>query len=224
MFACPLEKPRNIPFSGQWVWWGFSHILGYLSQHLSSPSFLGCFIDTKEGWISSLGSLLLRLFILPVLVSHTHGKISRSSGRYHSCFRTLLTAGSVFLVEQFLNMVLLLCGGLEFHLDVVCHDSAKAQSAENMNEFLAMEKHQKQIDSNASSGTMMLVENAGNIVGPVLGGGWFRFSVSWFSSSSEFSHASFVVFPQNHLPYFGILIHFAITRSKIQTPKKESSD
>ena len=49
--------------------------------------------------------------------------------------------------------------------------SGKAQCASKLNEFLAVEKHTTKIDSNASAGPIMLIDNIGNIIGPLFGSG-----------------------------------------------------
>ena len=46
----------------------------------------------------------------------------------------------------------------------------KASFATKFNEYIAVYKKQNTIDSNASAGPMMMVENIGNIIGPFLGG------------------------------------------------------
>ena len=173
------KKPRNIPLLWSMSMVGlFSYWDTFLGTFL--PVFFTDVLRHQEGWISQLpGSLLMLFFILPVLVLlPLTAKLADRYGRYpFMLLGLLLTAGSVFLVGAvpFSALFLLLCGGFGISFGYLfAMSSAKAQSAENMNEFLAMEKHQKQIDSNASSGPMMLVENAGNIVGPVLGGGMIQ--------------------------------------------------
>ncbi|QQS59615.1 MFS transporter [Candidatus Peregrinibacteria bacterium] len=173
------KTPKNTPL----LWSiGIVGLFSYWDTFLGTflPVFFTEALQEQEGWVSHVpGSLLMLFFILPVLVFlPLIAKLADKYGRYpFMLLGLLLTAGSVFLVGAVPYSVfsLLLVGGFGISFGYLfAMGSARAQTAENMNEFLAIEKNETKIDSNASAGPTMLVDNLGNIIGPVLGGGMIQ--------------------------------------------------
>jgi MFS family permease len=139
------------------------------------PIFFTEILKEQSGFIQNLpGSILMLIFILPVLgFLPVVAKWGDKYGRYYFMLLGLIiTIISTFLIFLFYTssfLIILIAGfGIAFGY-LFAMSTAKAQTASLMNEFFAVEKQKAEIDSNASSGPIMLIDNMGNIFGPLIG-------------------------------------------------------
>jgi MFS family permease len=170
------RKPRN----NSLLWsMGVMGIFSYWDTFLATflPIFFTEVLKEQNGWMQNIpGSLLMLLFILPVLgLLPIVAKWGDKYGRfYFMVFGLLITAFSTMIIgfanKQSLFIIILAGFGISFGY-LFGMSTAKAQVASKLNEFLAVEKQESEIDSNASAGPIMLTDNIGNILGPLVGGG-----------------------------------------------------
>lgn len=159
--------------------------MGVLGIFSYWDTFLGTFLSiyltevlrSHSGWIQNIpGSLLMLMFILPVLgLMPMAAKWGDKYGHfYFIALGLILTAISCFLlgIGGKSSLIILFLGGYGIGFGYLFGMSTvKALMASKMNEFLAVEKNISSIDSNASAAPMMLINNTGNIIGPLLGSG-----------------------------------------------------
>jgi MFS family permease len=170
------KKPRNISL----IWsMGVMGIFSYWDTFLATflPIFFTEILKQQDGWLQNIpGSLLMLLFIVPVLgLLPMVAKMGDKYGRfYFMIFGLVLTALSTMVIAmsspQAFFVIILAGFGISFGY-LFGMSTAKAQVAAKLNEFLAVENKQSKIDSNASAGPIMLTDNVGNILGPLIGGG-----------------------------------------------------
>ena len=170
------KKPRNTSL----LWsMGVMGIFSYWDTFLATflPIFFTEVLKEQSGWGQNIpGSLLMLLFILPVLgLLPIVAKWGDKYGRfYFMVFGILITAFATLIIgftsTQALPVIILAGFGISFGY-LFGMSTAKAQVASKLNEFLAVEKQESKIDSNASAGPIMLTDNIGNILGPLIGGG-----------------------------------------------------
>jgi MFS family permease len=140
------------------------------------PIFFTEILRNQPGFIQGIpGSLLMLLFILPVMgFLPLIAKLGDKYGRYYfmllGVFMTILSGFSIVLFYD-TNFFIILLSGFGIALGYLFGmSSAKAQSASKMNEFFAIEGKTRDIESNIAAGPIMVIDNIGNIFGPLLGG------------------------------------------------------
>ncbi len=140
------------------------------------PIFFTEVLRSQSGWIQNLpGSLLMLFFIFPVLgFLPVVAKYGDKYGRHYFMILGIAITAIATLVIGMVSMksffIILIAGfGISFGY-LFGMSTAKAQTASKLNEFLAVEKQMDKIDTNASAGPIMLVDNFGNIIGPLFGG------------------------------------------------------
>lgn len=170
-----LKKPKEIAL----LWsMGVMGIFSYWDTFLATflPIFFTEVLRAQSGWLQDLpGSLLLLLFILPVLgflpiVAKMGDKYGRSYFMMAGLLLTIIATFIAGIVSMKSFGILIFAGfGIAFGY-LFGMSSAKAQAASELNHFLSKAKNKTKIDPNASAGPIMLVDNVGNIIGPALGG------------------------------------------------------
>lgn len=170
------KTPHNISL----IWsMGIAGLFSYWDTFLMTflPIFFTEVLRQQDGWLAGVpGSILMFLFIFPVLgMLPVVAKMGDKYGRfYFMTFGLFLTMVSCFIIGitpySYFWVIIASGYGISFGY-LFAMSSAKAQSASKINEFFAVEEQKSEIDSNTSTGPMMLIDNIGNIIGPVLGGG-----------------------------------------------------
>lgn len=140
------------------------------------PIFFTEILRNQESWLKSLpGSILMFIFIIPVLgLLPFIGKWGDRHGRHPLIITGIaITMISTFLIgilNPKMFLIIFIAGfGISFGYLFVM-SAVRADTADKLTEFLAIEKNLEKIDTNASSGPMMLINNIGNIVGTLVGG------------------------------------------------------
>jgi Na+/melibiose symporter-like transporter len=169
------KKPKNISL----LWsMGIMGIFSYWDTFLATflPIFFTEVLREQSGWVQNIpGSILMLVFILPILgLLPIVAKLGDRFGRHYfmlfGIFLTAISTGIAGIVSMQSFWILVGAGfGISFGY-LFGMSSAKAQTASKLNTFITAEKKQKQADPNASAGPIMLVDNMGNIVGPLIGG------------------------------------------------------
>ena len=176
IFLIFKKKPSNTSL----LWsMGVMGIFSYWDTFLATflPIFFTEVLRSQSSWIANVpGSLLMLFFILPVLgLLPIVAKWGDKYGRhYFMIFGLFLTAISAFIIAltPYTALLFIIIAGFGIAFGYLFGMStAKAQVASKMNEFIAVENNKEKIDSNASAGPMMLIDNVGNIIGPLIGGG-----------------------------------------------------
>lgn len=126
------------------------------------------------------GNIIFLIMLLPAFLLLTaFAKLGDKFGKdYFVLFGLLLTSiGCLILGAVKLTMFfwILIAGWLIAIGYAGGMSCVKASFATKFNEYIAIYKKQNTIDSNASAGPMMMVENFGNIIGPLLGGAIISF-------------------------------------------------
>lgn len=159
--------------------------MGVLGIFSYWDTFLGTFLAifltevlrAQSGWMHNIpGSLAMLALILPVLVFlPTVAKWGDKYGNfYFIALGLLLTTIGCFIlgIVGHSSLFLVLIAGYCISFGYLFAMSpVKALMASKTNEFLAVEKQLSSIDTNASAAPMMLINNTGNIIGPLLGSG-----------------------------------------------------
>lgn len=141
------------------------------------PAFMNQIMQaqTASAWSIVPGNLVYLLLLLPVFVLLTpFAKWGDKYGRdYFVLGGLFLTAFSCLLMGlvNLQEFTLILIAGWGISIGYTAGMSCvKASFANKFNEYIAVYKGSNTIDTNASAGPMMMVENFGNIIGPLLGG------------------------------------------------------
>lgn len=176
---------RKKPIDAPLVWsLGVMAFFSYWDTFLATfmPIFFTEVLREQEGWLQHIpGSLLMLIFILPILallpfVAKLGDKIGREFFMITGIVLTALFSFVIGIVSTEAFFILFLAGfgiGLGYLFGM---SSAKAQAAFKMNAFVAKTNPKKNSDnSDASAGHIMLVDNVGNIIGPMLGGFLIQF-------------------------------------------------
>ncbi len=180
IFLVIRKRPSNIPLV-----WSLSVlcIFSYWDTFLGTfmPIFFTEILREQSGWLHAVpGSILMFLFIVPVLgLLPLAAKWGDKHGRHYLIMTglvlTTIASFAVGLMDPKQFFLFLLAGfGISFGYLFVM-SAVRANTAAKLNEFLAMERGDDKIDSNAFAGSMMLTDNLGNIVGTLLGGALITF-------------------------------------------------
>lgn len=188
-----VNLPRNISL----IWsLAIVTIFSYWDTFLWTflPIFFTDLLRTQDWWISNVPwSLMLLMFIVPVLgLFPIFAKYWDKLWRHYFVFAwMILTCISVFLLGFasydmfFLFVIAWFWVWIWYVAGMSC---AKADLANKINEFVAVSTKSSKIDTNASAGPIMMVNNFWNIIGPLAGGFfidflWFQgfFIIFWIS-------------------------------------------
>lgn len=141
------------------------------------PAFMNDVMQQQTGeiWAFIPGNIVFLIILLPAFFLLTSfAKLGDKFGKdYLVLFGMFLTSICTLLLglinlKMFLWIVVLGWGIAVGYAGAM--SCVKASFATKFNEYIAIYKKQNTIDSNASAGPMMMVENVGNIIGPLLGG------------------------------------------------------
>jgi MFS family permease len=140
------------------------------------PIFFTEVLREQEGWLQHIpGSLLMLVFILPILgllpfVAKMGDKIGREFFMIAGIVLTAIFSFVIGIVSTEAFLILFIGGfGIAFGY-LFGMSSAKAQAAYKINQFSAKNDSKKKENEDDSAGHIMLVDNVGNIIGPLLGG------------------------------------------------------
>lgn len=168
------KKPRNISLIWSMTIMGiFSYWDTFLATFL--PIFLTQILKHQSGFIQDIpGSLMMLFFILPVLgLLPFVAKLGDKYGRYYFMLTGLILTSFSCVMIGFIydsSLITMTIAGFGISIGYLfAMSTAKAQTAEKMNEFYAVSNNQQEIDSNVSAGPIMLIDNIGNIIGPLVG-------------------------------------------------------
>ncbi len=174
-FSIFQKKPRDIGL----IWsMGVMGLFSYWDTFLATflPIFFTEVLREQSGWLQNIpGSLMMLLFILPVLgLLPVVAKMGDTFGRHYFMILGLIVTAVSTLVLGLVSVqsffILIVAGfGVAFGY-LFGMSSAKAQTASKLNTFLSRESSETQEESNSSAGPIMVVDNIGNIIGPLLGG------------------------------------------------------
>lgn len=169
------HRPLDLPL----IWTiGVSCIFSYWDTFLGTymPIYLTKVLSQQEGFLRMVpGSILMFILILPVLaLLPLAAKWGDRHGR-----QPLILIGLVMTIMATLGIgilrpkeitILLACGfGITFGYLFVM-SAIRANTAIKMNQFLLSAKPGMLIDTNKSAGSILLIDNIGNIVGTLVGG------------------------------------------------------
>lgn len=141
------------------------------------PAFMNQIMQVQKGqpWGFLPGNIVYLFLLIPVFILLTpFAKWGDKYGKDYFVIGGLsLTALSCFILGM-VNLsaffVVLLAGwgiSIGYTAGMSC---VKASFANKYNEYIAVFSGKNTIDTNASAGPMMMIENIGNIIGPLLGG------------------------------------------------------
>ncbi len=140
------------------------------------PIFFTEVLQTQQWFLKWMpGSLLLLIFILPVLwllpiVAKKADKMGRSTFMIFGMILTAFSCLVIGMISKSNFTIIFLAGfGISFGY-LFAMSSAKANTAAKISEFLAVENDKKEIDSHSSAWPMSLIDNVGNIIWPLVGG------------------------------------------------------
>ncbi len=141
------------------------------------PAFMNEVMQKQQGEIWSIlpGNIVFLIILLPAFfLLAPFAKLGDKYGKdFFVMFGMFLTSISCLIMGLInLNMFIwVIIAGWGLAMGYAgAMSCVKASFAVKFNEYIAVYKKNNTIDSNASAGPMMMVENFGNIIGPLIGG------------------------------------------------------